>query len=109
MSVASAVMTCVSRPDSAWTTFGRLSMASTSVPRRASSSASAEPNRPRPITTTGRFSANDRPFHGEFVAAGALAEGERGGEGERPDAPDEHQDDEQHLPGRRQFGGEARG
>jgi hypothetical protein len=41
--------------------FGRWSMASTSVPRLVSSSASELPNRPSPMTTTGLlvYSAND--------------------------------------------------
>jgi hypothetical protein len=99
-SVESATTTWPSWPDSFWTTSGRWSMASTSEPPRASSSARAVPNRPRPMTATGSlWLANDGPLLGELVAAGAFAQCQPGGQGERPDPADVHEQHEQHLSG----------
>src|SRR5829696_8065181 len=109
-SVESAMTTWPSWPDSRWTMSGLLSTASTSVPPWASSSARAVPNRPRPMTATGSlWLANDGPFLGELVAAGALAKREPGGQGQGADATDVHEQDQQQLPGRGQVGGDAGG
>src|SRR5688500_8399497 len=109
-SVESATTTWPSCPDSRCTMSGRLSTASTSVLPRASSSARAVPNRPRPMTATGSlWLANDGPLLGELVAAGALAQRQPGRQGERPDTADVHEQHQQRLPGGGDVGGDAGG
>src|SRR5690606_26113067 len=100
MSVESAVASWVICPARLCTTFGRLSMASTSVPRRTTSRAIELPKRPRPVTTTGSlaFSTNDHTLLGKSVTTGALPQGESGADRDRSDPAHEHEQGEQHLP-----------
>src|SRR3954451_24691477 len=108
MSVESAATIWPSCPDSRWTMSGRRSTARTSVPVRASSRASAVPNRPRPMTATGSlWLANDGPLLGKLVPLGTFPQRQPGRQGERPDAADVHEQDQQHLGGGGQAGGDA--
>src|SRR3954471_18659691 len=97
-----------------------MSMPSTSVPAASNSSASEPPKRPSPMTATaptvgrrapwgvkGPVLANEGPFLREFEKYGPLAQRERGGQGDRAEAADEHQQDQHQLPGWPQVAGDA--
>src|SRR6476620_5110686 len=96
-------------------------MPSTSVPCASSSSASDPPKRPSPMTTTEsacaadsgerekKFLANEGPFLRVFVEKRAFAERQSGAQRHRAEAADEHEQDQDHLAGRRQGGGDAGG
>ena len=92
-------------PFSACTRSSSTSMPRTSVPPAMSSSASALPNRPRPMTATESASAmrrdvsapkignlaNGGPLFREFVEDAAIAQRERRTEGQRPEPAEEHE------------------
>src|SRR5699024_4466006 len=112
--VVSASTTWVSTSDIRCTGLALVSTPRTSKPSWVSSSATALPKRPRPTTRTcepagdlrprGRvgWSANDRALLGMAVQAIVLAEYERREQGDRADAPDQHQCDDHQLRGHRQ-------
>src|SRR5919112_3884823 len=110
--VASAWLTWVSRSAHCWTRSKLASTASTSWPRRCRSSASAEPNRPRPTTRTAPVCsplANDRTLLRTTEQLPALPQGQRGRERDRSDPADEHKPDQNVLPGGRQLRGDPGG
>src|SRR5688572_27108735 len=103
MSLESAWTTWVQRPASSWTRLGSLSTARTGTPTRSSSSASDLPKRPRPMTTTPpdcamRLANEGRSFR-VAVAAVALPQGESRDQGDGPEAPEEHERDQDQLTG----------
>src|SRR6478752_4348599 len=113
MLVASASTTWVRRGAHFCTRFRSRSMASTSRPCLTSCSAVDDPKRPSPITSTGALwagrltapeeLANDRSLFRVVVQLAALAQGQAGGKGDRPDAPGEHEQSEDVNPRRRQL------
>src|SRR3712207_1624360 len=108
--VESAWTTWVSRSAQDCTSPASSSMPSTSCPRRTSDSATAPPNRPRPITTTLSLRgegalANDGALLRVAVGPLPAAQREAGRDGDGPDPPEEHQGHEEGLAGRRQVGG----
>src|SRR3954447_26089785 len=120
--VESARTTCVSLPFSDCTIRSSPSMPSTSVPLAMSSSASAWPNRPSPMTATESASAtrsrlerapnrlplaNDGPLLREFVQDAGAAQRQGGAERDRAEPPDEHERDEHELPRAGQARGDA--
>src|SRR5919112_4830858 len=96
-------------------------MPSTSVPWASSSRARAPPKRPRPMTTTesasaGRsplrenmFLTNEGPFLRGFIQNRAFPQSKRRAQRGRAEAPDEHQQNQDQLPGRRQGRGDPGG
>src|SRR6476619_8282465 len=89
------------------------SIASTSRPCLTNCSAVDAPKRPSPITSTGALwagrltapeeLANDRSLFRVVVQLAALAQGQAGGKGDRPDAPGKHEQSEDVNPLRRQL------
>src|SRR3712207_2296782 len=113
-SVVSAWTTWVRRSAQDCTSSASTSMPSTSCPRRTSDSATAPPNRPRPITTTLSLRgdgalANDGALLRVAVRALPAAQREAGRDGDGPDPPEEHQDHEDGVAGRPEVGGDAGG
>src|SRR5215217_118741 len=111
-SVASDWTTWVRRSAQDCTSSASTSMPSTSCPRRTSDSATAPPNRPRPITATlsprgdGAL-ANDGALLRITVRPLPAAQRQTGRDGDGPHPAEEHQGHEDGLAGRPEVGGGA--
>src|SRR5690625_2676326 len=85
------------------------STAMRSWPDSVSSSARAEPNRPKPMTNTGESECltNDRPFSWIMITGWPVSGSQTSGEADRPDTTDEHEGRQNPLTRLWGTGGEA--
>src|SRR5699024_12106177 len=85
------------------------STAMRSWPDSVSSSARAEPNRPKPMTNTGESECltNDRPFSWITITGWPVSGSQTSGEADRPDTTDEHEGRQNPLTRLWGTGGEA--